>query len=94
MSFVRGVFTGRRACDTEGMQSLLTTVQVAEQLGVTRKTIERLVHRGKLEPIAQAPGRNGARFFTPETVETYRRLHPLTAVELPGLEAVEPEPTP
>lgn len=72
---------GGRACDTVGMQNLLTTAQVAEQLGLNRKTVERLVHRGKLEALAQAPGRNGAFLFTPDTVAGYRQRHPLTAVE-------------
>lgn len=71
------------------MQNLLTTVQVAEQLGVNRKTVERLVRRQALAPIAQAPGRNGALFFAPEAVAAYRQQHPLTAVELDGLEPPE-----
>lgn len=71
------------------MQNLLSTVQVAEQLGVNRKTVERLVRRQALVPIAQAPGRNGALFFAGDAVAAYREAHPLTAVELDGLEPEE-----
>ncbi|HEU4543317.1 MAG TPA: helix-turn-helix domain-containing protein [Jiangellaceae bacterium] len=58
------------------LSQLLTTAQVAEQLGVSVRTVNRLVHRGKLPPAEQIGGRaNGralAHLFDARDVENYR----------------------
>ena len=48
---------------------LLTTVEVAHRLGVTKQHVARLVRSGRLNPELQAPGSTGAMFFAPEEVE-------------------------
>ena len=58
------------------LSQLLTTVQVAEQLGVSVRTVNRLVHRGKLPPAEQIGGRTNGRalahLFDARDVELYR----------------------
>lgn len=48
---------------------LLSTAEVADQLGVTARTVNRWVREGKLTPAAQAPGPKGARLFTADQLE-------------------------
>ena len=48
---------------------LITVTQVVEQYGVSRKTIQRWIAAGKIEPDQTLPGRTGAHLFYPETVE-------------------------
>lgn len=50
---------------------LLTTAQVAVKLGVTPRTVARMVERGELTPVTQAPGLRGARFFDPADLLPY-----------------------
>lgn len=47
---------------------LLTTAQVATELGLSRMTILRWVHSGKLTPIASLPTKTGAYLFDPADV--------------------------
>lgn len=47
----------------------LTTAEVANRLGVTVSTVNRMVTRGEIEPAVQFPGRTGARLFTEDEVE-------------------------
>lgn len=43
------------------LSQLLTTAQVAEQLGVSVRTVNRLVHSGALPPTEQIGGRGNGR---------------------------------
>lgn len=57
------------------LSQLLTTAQVAEQLGVSRRTVSRLVQRGEIVPAAEAQRRGGraaAYLFDVRDVELYR----------------------
>lgn len=51
------------------MQDLLTTAEVAEQLGVSPSAISRRVAKGELKPAAKGPGKRGAFLFDPRVVE-------------------------
>ena len=51
------------------MQDLLTTAELAEQLGVSPSAISRRVKKGDLQPAAKAPGKRGAFLFSAEVVE-------------------------
>ena len=52
--------------------NLLTTAQVAAQLGVTVATVNRWVNAGTLPVAFQAHGIRGARYFHPDTVARMR----------------------
>ena len=52
--------------------NLLTTAQVAAQLGVTVATVNRWVNAGTLPVAFQAHGIRGARYFHPDTVARVR----------------------
>lgn len=47
---------------------LLSTTEVAQRLGVDRRTVTRMVP-SRLAPAVQAPGRRGAYLFEPAAVE-------------------------
>ena len=47
----------------------LTTAEVANRLGVTVSTVNRMVTRGEIAPALQLPGRTGARLFTEDEVK-------------------------
>lgn len=51
---------------------LLTTAQVAERLGKTPRTVQRMVAAGVLIPFATLPGKTGAHLFKPDDVERLR----------------------
>lgn len=53
---------------------LLTTQQVARQLGLTRATICLAVKRGRLVYELKLPGVNGAYLFNPAAVRAWRGL--------------------
>lgn len=48
----------------------MTTTEVASRLGIARQTVVQRVRTGKLTPIGQLPGRNGAYLFDAEQIET------------------------
>jgi excisionase family DNA binding protein len=51
---------------------LITSPQVAQHLGVSLRTVHRLVADGKLTPAQQLPGPNGAFLFDQAAVEVLR----------------------
>jgi excisionase family DNA binding protein len=51
---------------------LITSPQVAQHLGVSLRTVHRLVADGKLAPAQQLPGPNGAFLFDQSAVEALR----------------------
>lgn len=59
------------------MDQLISTGQVASRLGVTRMTVQRLVHRGTLAAQVTPLGF----LFTPGDVQAYQDAHRLTPVE-------------
>lgn len=48
--------------------SLMTTKEMAAAIGVSTRTVARMVEAGTLEPAAQAPGTRGAYLFDPAEV--------------------------
>ncbi len=48
--------------------NLLTTTQVAALLGVSVRTVHRMVAAGHLDPAVKAPGTRGAYLFDPDSV--------------------------
>lgn len=50
------------------MQNLLTAKQKAEELGISRSTLTRMVQAGKITPAFKADGPNGVTLFAPEEV--------------------------
>ena len=48
---------------------LESTLDVAQRLKVSRRTVARLVRSGELTPIIKAPGPKGAYLFDPTEVE-------------------------
>lgn len=54
---------------------LLTTAQVAEQLGCSLASINRYVRDGKLTVEVQFPGRKGARLYHPAEVQRFAAEH-------------------
>lgn len=50
---------------------LLTTAQVAEQLGCSLATVNRYVRDGRLHVEVQFPGQKGARLYHPAEVERF-----------------------
>ena len=51
----------------------LTSVQVAEILGVDRSTLSRHVAFGKIQPAMKLPGKRGAMLFDAATVRQYAK---------------------
>ncbi len=49
--------------------NLLTTAQVAALLGVSVRTVHRMVAADVLTPTAKAPGQRGAYLFDGDTIE-------------------------
>ena len=56
-----------------GHMNNLTSAQVAERLGVSVKTVHRMVLAEDLRPAAKLPGRTGAYLFDPADVEVLAR---------------------
>jgi excisionase family DNA binding protein len=54
------------------MADLLTTAQVAEVLGVSVPTVNRMANDGRLTPAQKLPGQTGSHLFDPEVVAAYR----------------------
>lgn len=48
---------------------LLTSREVAQELGRDIRTVHRMVQRGDLRPVMQVPGYRGALLFNPADVE-------------------------
>ena len=63
--------------NTHGMASkqeeLLSSKQVATELGCSYVTVARLARTGKLRPAVEGEGIRGARFFRRAVVERYKR---------------------
>lgn len=53
------------------MPNLITTAQVAERAGVSRRAVTRWVDAGRLTPTQQLPGLRGALLFDAETVDAF-----------------------
>jgi hypothetical protein len=53
-------------CNALTMQNLLTAKQKAEELGISRSTLTRMVQAGKITPAFKADGPNGVTLFAPE----------------------------
>lgn len=53
-------------------RTLATSPQVANQLGVSLRTVHRLVAAGRLTPAQKLPGPNGAFLFDPADIDAYR----------------------
>lgn len=51
----------------------LTSTEVAARLGIARQTVAQRVRTGKLTPIGQLPGRNGALLFDAEQIDALTR---------------------
>lgn len=47
----------------------ITTAEVVQRLGVTRKVVRRLVEHGDLVPAQKLPGKTGAYLFDPADVD-------------------------
>ena len=54
------------------METLLTTREAAEVLGVAPQTIARWVETGRLSPALRAPGLRGSMFFRPGDVDALK----------------------
>lgn len=57
------------------MNDLMTTAQVARQLGYTRETVNRAARAGELVVAFQMPtmgAKNGSYLFTPDAVKAWR----------------------
>ena len=50
----------------------MSTVQAAEHLGVSPRTVQRLVISGELEPLAKLPGKTGAYLFDAAVVRALK----------------------
>lgn len=50
------------------MDNLLTAKEKAEELGISRSTLTRMVQAGELVPSYRAEGRNGVMLFAPNEV--------------------------
>lgn len=48
---------------------LTSTREVAQRLGITVRSVARIVERGELTPAAKAPGPRGAFMFDPTAVD-------------------------
>ena len=53
--------------------TLLTTREAADALGVTVQTIAKWVDKGRIAPALQGPGLRGAMFFDPSDIEALLR---------------------
>ena len=53
------------------VMELLTSTEVAEQLGLTKWHVSRMARTGKLASAMQLPGARGAYLFDPETVRAF-----------------------
>lgn len=56
---------------------LISTLEAARHIGVTPRTVARLVKRGDLEAAHRLPGKTGAYLFTREEVEHCRAMREL-----------------
>lgn len=59
--------------------TLLTSPQVAIQLGCSVRTVHRLVTSEQLTPAQKLPGPNGAFLFAQEDIERFAQRRELTA---------------
>jgi len=50
-------------------EQLLTSTQAGAELGISGRTVQRMVEAGTLKPAHRLPGRNGAHLFTRSYVE-------------------------
>ena len=57
-------------------RTVLTSSQVAEKLGKSKRTIQRMADKGELEAFGKLPGPNGAYLFDPKVVEEYLKPAP------------------
>lgn len=53
------------------MSQIVSTSRAAEMLEISPRQVARLVVSGKLEPLAQAPGKRGAYLFHAESITNY-----------------------
>jgi excisionase family DNA binding protein len=58
---------------------LLTTAQVAQQLGCSLATVNRHVRDGKIRVEVQFPGQKGARLYHPAEVDRFAATMPTEA---------------
>lgn len=54
------------------MADLLTSPEVAAELGITLRTVQRMAKRGRLPVAQKLPGQRGAYLFSREVVELVR----------------------
>ena len=54
-------------------ETLLTTREVADELGVTPQTVAKWVFAGRLTPALRGPGLRGSMFFDPSDIDALRR---------------------
>ena len=53
-------------------ETLLTTREVADALGVTPQTVAKWVFAGRLTPALRGPGLRGSMFFDPSDIDALR----------------------
>lgn len=58
--------------EAQATQSLITTADAAQMLGVHVATVSRMVASGRLVPAIKVPGKTGAFLFHPEDVAALR----------------------
>lgn len=58
------------------LTELITTAQVAERLGKTPRTVQRMVASGALVPAATFPGKTGANLFDPSDIDRLLQTEP------------------
>lgn len=59
----------------------MTTRQAVERLGVSHRTLMRMVHADEIKPIEKVPGRTGAYLFESHEVERVFTLRAQSALE-------------
>lgn len=59
--------------DTQSDIDLLSTIKIAEELGVERQTVNRWVRQKKLTPVFQTTTDTGARVFLRSEVERFKQ---------------------
>ena len=59
----------------EATLDVLTSPQVAIILGVSARTVHRMVAAGRLTPVAKLAGPNGAHLFRPDTIAAYQQAN-------------------
>lgn len=61
--------------------NLLSASQVAEHLGVSVRTVHRMVSAGDLRPAMKAPGKTGGYLFRPASIEQAKAKREATTAE-------------